>query len=173
MDVESCMVGRRSVRKFKPGRVPDEVIRRGIELAEAAPCAGNLQEREYIVVRNASMKKAISSASLGQSEPISADVNVVFCASLERISDYGRRGQELYAPQDVAASVQNFLLYIHSQGYGAVWIGAFDERGVSEALSLPSYIRPMAIVPVGLPGEVPRPPEKRPLDEKIHREKWD
>ena len=173
MDVENCITGRRSIRRYKPGRVSDEVIRRGIELAEAAPDAGNLQEREYIVVRDAATKKALSAASLGQPQPQTADVVVVFCSSDERISDYGKRGIELYAPQDAAAAVQNFLLYIHSLGLGAVWIGAFNESQVSEALGLPRYMRPMAIVPVGLPGEVPRPSEKRPLDEKIHKEKWD
>jgi nitroreductase len=173
MDIENCIMGRRSIRKYKPGRVSDEVIRRGIELAEAAPDAGNLQEREYVVVRDAAVKKALSRASLGQTQPQSADVVVVFCSSDSRISDYGKRGIELYAPQDVAAAVQNFLLYIHSQGLGAVWIGAFNESQVCEALGLPRHIRPLAIVPVGMPGEVPRQSEKRPLNEKIHREKWD
>lgn len=166
-------MGRRSVRKYKPGRVSDEVIRRGIELAESAPDAGNLEEREYIVVRDPAVKKALSAASLGQPQPQTADVVVVFCSSDERISDYGKRGTELYAPLDVGAAVQNFLLFIHSQGLGAVWIGAFSETKVSEALGLPRYIHPMAIVPIGLPGEVPSQAEKRPLDEKIHREKWD
>lgn len=118
MDVENCIMGRRSIRKYKPGRVSDEVIRRGIELAEAAPDAGNLQEREYVVVRDATIKKALSAASLGQPQPKTADVIVIFCSSEERISGYGKRGIELYAPQDVAAAVQNFLLYIHSQGLG-------------------------------------------------------
>ena len=166
-------MGRRSVRKYKPGRVSDEVVRRGIELAESAPDAGNLQEREYIIVRDSEVKKALSAASLGQPQPQTADVVVVFCSLEERISDYGKRGAELYAPQDVAAAVQNFLLFIHSQGLGAVWIGAFNEAKVSDVLGLPRFIRPMAIVPVGLPGEVPSQAEKRPLDEKIHREKWD
>jgi nitroreductase len=173
MDVENCITGRRSIRKYKPGRVSDEVIRRGIELAEAAPNAGNLQEREYVIVRDVTVKKALSTASLGQPQPQKADVVIVFCSSEVRISDYGKRGIELYAPQDVAAAVQNFLLYIHSQGLGAVWIGAFNESQVSDALGLPRHIRPIAIVPVGLPGEVPKQSEKRPLDGKIHREKWD
>jgi nitroreductase len=173
MDVENCITGRRSVRKFKRGNVSDELVRRGIELAESAPDAGNVQEREYVIVRDPEVKKALSAASLGQPQPQTADVVVVFCSSEERISKYGKRGIELYAPQDVAAAVQNFLLFIHSQGLGAVWIGAFNEAMVSEALGLPRFIRPMVIVPVGLPGEVPNPVEKRPLAEKTHMEKWD
>lgn len=173
MDIEDCILGRRSIRRFKAGRVPDEVIRRGLELAEAAPCAGNLQEREYVIVRDQTVKQALSSAALSQLSPKMADVVVVFCASLDRISNYGRRGADLYAPQDVAAAIENFLLYVHSQGYGAVWIGAFNEGEVTSALNLPLYIRPFAIVPVGVPAEVPNAPRKKPLESKIHREKWD
>lgn len=172
MDIENCILGRRSVRVYRPGGIPDEAIERGIELAEQAPCAGNLQEREYVVVRSREVKEKLSSAALSQPQPKEANVVVVFCANLERMGNYGRRGAELYAPQDVAAAIENFLLFIHSQGYGAVWIGAFTESKVSEALDLPGYIKPLAIVPVGIPGEVPKAPSKRPLNEKIHYEKW-
>jgi len=173
MDIENCILGRRSVRRYKPGRIPDEVISRGIELADTAPSAGNLQEREYIVVRDPDVRKALSSAALGQSQPMDADVVVVFCANMDKMGNYGRRGTELYTPQDIAAAIENFLLYIYSQGYGAVWIGAFTESEVSAILDLPKYIKPLAIVPVGIPGEIPAPPPKKPLSEKVHSEKWD
>jgi len=172
MDIESCILGRRSIRRYRTGKVPDAVIRFGLELANAAPSAGNLQAREFVVVRDDTLKKALSEAALGQSQPEMSDVSVVFCANLDRVSSYGRRGAELYVLQDVAAAVQDFLLYVHSQGFGAVWIGAFNENAVSTALDLPSFIRPLAIVPIGVPGETPRPPPKRPLDEMIHSEKW-
>ena len=173
MDIENCILGRRSVRRFRKGSVPDDVIMRGIELAESAPNAGNLQEREYIVVRNQGTKERLSAAALQQPQPSQADVVVVFCANLDRMGDYGRRGTEIYVPQDVAAAIENFLLYIHSQGFGAVWIGAFTESEVSAALDLPKFIKPLALVPVGLPGEVPKTPSKRPHREKVHNEKWD
>jgi len=173
MDIENCMLGRRSIRRYRQGSVPDEIVMRGIELAEAAPSAGNLQEREYVVVREPAVKKALSSAALRQPQPVEADVVVVFCANLDKMGDYGRRGAELYTPQDVAAAIENFLLYVHSQGYGAVWIGAFTESEVSSVLNLPEYIKPLAMVPVGLPGEIPKPPMKRPFREKVHNEKWD
>lgn len=172
MDIESCMLGRRSIRAYRHGKVPDAVIRFGLELANAAPSAGNLQAREFIVVTEEPIKKALSEAALGQVQPIAAPVCVVFCANLERIESYGRRGSDIYVLQDVAASIENFLLYVHSQGFGAVWIGAFNESAASKALELPHYIRPLAIVPVGAPGEVPGPPRKRLLEEMIHREKW-
>ena len=172
MDLEECMLGRRSIRRYRNGKVPDEIVRHALELANAAPSAGNLQAREFIIVRDLERKQLLSKAALGQSEPYQADLNVVFCANLQRIGNYGKRGKELYVLQDVAAAIENFLLYVHSQGLGAVWIGAFNEKAVSDALELPPHIRPLAIVPVGIPGEVLEPPDRRPLDETTHMEKW-
>lgn len=172
MNLESCILSRKSVRKYRPGTISDAVIRFGLELANAAPSAGNLQARDFVVVRDSSIKAALSEAALNQPQPKNADVVVVFCANLERISSYGKRGAELYVLQDVAAAIENFLLYIHSQGLGAVWIGAFNERAVARILDLPPSVRPLAIIPVGLPGEVPLPDQKRDLGDIIHREKW-
>ena len=166
------MTGRRSIRRFKRGSISDEVIRHGLELANAAPSAGNLQARDFIIVRQPAQKRALTEAALGQEEIKEADLAVIFCANLERISSYGNRGEEFYVLQDVAAAVENFLLYIHSQGLGAVWIGAFNDAEVSRILALPPMIRPVAIVPVGIPGEVPARRPRRNLDDLIHREKW-
>ncbi|MEM2839179.1 MAG: nitroreductase family protein [Thermoplasmata archaeon] len=173
MDLESCILGRRSIRSFRPGHVPDEVILTGLRLASAAPSAGNTQEREFIIVRDRAQKERLMNAALGQESILESDVTVAFCGDLDMISSrYGKRGREFYIFQDVAAAVQNFLLYIHSQGLGAVWIGAFNDSEVSKVLGLPHHVIPIALVPVGKPGEVPRAPPRRELKEMLHLEKW-
>ena len=87
------------------------------------------------------------------------------CADHRIRNRYRERGITLYAPQDVAASVQNLLLTVHALGLGAVWIGAFREERASEALGLPAHLRPVAIVPVGVPDEDPEPPKHLPMDQ--------
>jgi nitroreductase len=37
----------------------------------------------------------------------------------------------------------------------AVWVGAFDEKRVSEILGLPKEHRPVAMLPIGYPNEKP------------------
>lgn len=173
MELENCILGRRSIRRFRPGNVPDELILTGLRLASAAPSAGNSQEWEYIIVRDRVQKERLTNASLGQRSILESDVTVVFCGNLERISArYGKRGQEFYVFQDVAAAIQNFLLYIYSQGLGAVWIGAFNDSEISDVLGLPYYVKPIALVPVGKPAEAPQAPPRRDLKEMLHWEKW-
>lgn len=172
MDVTTCIEGRTSIRDFRPDSIGDDIIDKALEMANLAPSAGNLQARDFIVVRNERTKKSLKEAALDQEYVLSAPVVVVFCANLERIRDYGERGRTLYCLQDVAAAVENFMLYLHSVGLGTVWIGAFHEKRAGETLGLPPHVRPVAIVPVGVPSVKGTPRGRLPLGQLVHREKW-
>jgi nitroreductase len=172
LEVVDAMEGRTSIRVFKPDPVDDEVINEGLRLANLAPSAGNLQARDFVVVRNRAAKKLLRQAAYGQDYVETAPVVIVFCANLERIAHYGDRGRELYCLQDVAASVQNMMLYVHSKGLGSVWVGAFDEKKASDALGLPANIRPVAMLPIGHPAESGVRRGRLPLAEITHREGW-
>jgi nitroreductase len=64
------------------------------------------------------------------------------------------------------------LLAAHALGLGACWIGAFDEERVVNILNLPSGVRPIAIVPLGYPDEVPLPPSRIELKDLIHLNRY-
>lgn len=172
MDVVDAMEGRTSIRVFRSDPVDDESVDEGLRLANLAPSAGNLQARDFVVVRNRGTKRLLKEAAYGQDYVESAPVVVVFCANLERIAHYGDRGKDLYCLQDVAAAVQNMTLYLHAKGLGSVWVGAFDERKASEALGLPEHVRPVAMLPIGHPAEKGVRRKRLPLAEMTHRERW-
>ena len=172
MDVADAIEGRTSIRVFKDEPIDDETVQEALRLANLAPSAGNLQARDFIVVRNHRTKKLLMKAALGQDFVEAAPVVVVFCANLERIAHYGERGRRLYCLQDVAAAVQNAMLYLHSKGLGSVWVGAFDEDQAAAALNLPSHVRPVAMLPIGYPAERGVHRNRLPLSELVHRESW-
>lgn len=172
MDVEESIEGRRSIRSFDPEPLADSIIAEALRMANLAPSAGNLQARDFIVVKNAQTKKALAEAAFDQDFVRTAPVVVVFCANLQRIRHYGERGRTLYCLQDVAAAIENMTLYLHSKGIGSVWVGAFDEKMASRALSLPDYARPVALVPIGYPAEEGMRRSRLPLEDLVHREKW-
>jgi nitroreductase len=59
------------------------------------------------------------------------------------------------------------MLVATSEGLGTCWVGAFDESEVSKILNLPKNERPIVIVPVGFPKEVPSPPEREPTENLV------
>lgn len=118
------------------------------------------------------MRTALARAALDQEFLAQAPAVLVVCLNYSRITKYGRRGRDLYAIQDAAAATQNLLLAAHEAGFGATWVGAFDEGAVSRLLGLPNHVRPVALVPIGRPAESPAPPERLPLAEILHSERW-
>ncbi|MGE5676045.1 MAG: nitroreductase family protein [Mycobacterium leprae] len=53
---------RRSIRKYKPADVPDEMLLKAIDLATWAPNGGNFQPWQYVVVKNKSVINQIADA---------------------------------------------------------------------------------------------------------------
>jgi nitroreductase len=66
-ELEKLIKGRRSVRQWTDRPVPDDLIRRGIELATWAPNGGNFQGWHFVVVKNREvilkMAEAVQSAA--------------------------------------------------------------------------------------------------------------
>jgi hypothetical protein len=171
MEVADAIELRRSVRSYRAEDVPGGMIEAILHAGQMAPSAGNLQGREFIVVRDSGTRGLLSDAALKQRFILEAPVCIVVCANFTRTaSRYGKRA-ELYAVQDSAASVMNMMLLALDLGLGTCWVGAFDEKAVSELLNIPSGVRPVALLPVGYPDDSPMIPQR--LGNSIeHMEKW-
>ncbi len=104
------------------------------------------------------MKKAgdlrddLYEVALQQAPVREAPVLLVISAFYERTTGrYGERG-ERYVHMEAGHAAQNLYLQAESLDLGMVVIGAFDERGVSDALDLAKDEIPLYIIPVGHPG---------------------
>jgi nitroreductase len=171
LDVFEAIKGRRSIRTFKDQEVSAELVEKLVEAARWAPSAGNLQPWEFIIIRKPEVKRKLVEAAQGQSFLEEAPVVLVVCASENRSAQgYGVRGRTLYCLQDTGAAIQNLHLAAYALGLGTCWVGAFREDEAKEILKLPDGIRPVAIIPVGYPDEVPPPGRRRPTSEITHHE---
>jgi len=172
MEIKEAIEKRASVRAFTDDPVPDDLVMETLRLGTLAPSAGNLQARDFVVVRSPETKAKLAKAAFGQEFVEKAPVVIVCCANLARIRNYGIRGTDLYCLQDVAACVENMMLYVASQGFGSCWVGAFDETQVTKILELPENVRPVVILPVGVPKDPPRRTPRLKLEALMHEEKW-
>jgi nitroreductase len=158
---------RRSVRRFLNKLIPKEIQDALKEAIMWAPSAGNLQSRKFYFIFNQTIKKDLVKAALGQSFIAKAPLVIVGCVDLRIKDHYGERGVNLYAVQDVSASIQNVLLVAHELGLASVWIGAFCEDEVSKILKLPRFLRPISIIPVGYTSIHPRTPGRVSVEDAI------
>ncbi|TXT55130.1 MAG: putative NADH dehydrogenase/NAD(P)H nitroreductase [Candidatus Thorarchaeota archaeon] len=170
------ITSRISVRKFKDQEIPEEDIEKILQVGISAPSAGNRQPWRIIVVENSETKMKLAENAFNQSFLAKAPVVIVICAvPSESAERYGERGMNLYVYQDTAALAENILLAAHCMNYGSVWIGAFDEDSVVKTLEIPHTMRPVAIIPIGVPEysgeEMPDKRPRRPLKDIVSREK--
>jgi nitroreductase len=121
------------------------------------------------------IKKRLVAAAHHQKFIAAAPLVYVVCAVPEESAErYGKRGRKLYALQDTAAMTLNILYGAHLHGYGACWIGAFEEDEVSKVLNIPSDMRPVSMVPVGrIDGDLPPLRGRKSLSEIVVRERFE
>lgn len=161
-EVIENILTRCSVRKFIPNKpIENEKLEAIINAGIAAPSAGNIQPWRVIVIKSQNLKDEITKAALNQKFISEAPLVIVVCADRKAASRaYSDRGANLYVYQDTAAMTQNMLLAAHSLGLGSCWVGAFNDRKVSEILGLPEGVIPVSIIPIGyyeiLPPKTPR-----------------
>ncbi|MCW4030212.1 MAG: nitroreductase family protein [Candidatus Bathyarchaeota archaeon] len=171
MDFYSTIDNRRSIRRFTKETVPQEVLNRLLDAGRRAPSAGNAQPWAFIVVTLQAIKELIMKAAYGQRAIGQSSVLIVVCADEKRAEEaYGDRGKSLYCLQDTAAAVENILLAATASGLGACWMGAFNEAELRTIIKAPPHMRPVAVIPVGIPNESPPQRSRRELIEIVYKE---
>ncbi len=163
-----------SIRKFEQGPIPDADLQTILAVGVSAPSAGNRQPWRLVVVKDQSIKDRLAEGAFGQSFVATAPVVIVVCGvPAESAERYGERGAELYVFQDTAALTENILLAAHVLGYGACWVGAFDDETIASVLKTPPGVRPLAIIPIGIPAKpVSAKRQRRSLSEIVVRESF-
>lgn len=202
MDITQLVKSRRSIRRFKPTRVPREVIRAIMDLARWAPSAHNAQPWRLIVIDDKDVKRKLAT-EMGKAwlfdmrkDGVSRDkaermvklesweritkspIVVIPCLTVADMHKYPdprrRKAEYLMGVQSVAAYIQTLLLLAHHYGLGACWICAplFCQDAVKKALQLPKEFEPQAMIIMGYADEKPRSPLRKPLNEICVFNSW-
>ena len=202
MDIIQLVKSRGSVRKFKPIKVPREVIRAILDAARWAPSAHNSQPWRIIVIDKDGVKEKLAvemgktwildmqrnGVPLHEAEKIAEEecwsrvtkspLVIIVCLTMEDMHKYPdskrKKAEYLMAVQSVAAYIQNMLLLAHHYGLGACWICAplFCPNAVRNVLDLPHEIEPQAMIILGYPDENPEPPPRKALNEICVFNRW-
>ena len=170
MDFFEVIRARRSIRAFLPQPIEPDKLQQILEAINRAPSAGNLQGYEVYLVTNRSCLRALTQAAVGQDFIEQAQLALVFCAHPARSAQkYGQRGTTLYCLQDATIACATAQLAITALGLASVWVGAFDEDGIRQAIGVSNDLRPVAILPIGYAAETPEPRSRRALVDLVQR----
>lgn len=160
---------RHSVRKYRnDSAVEPEKLHAVLEMACAAPSAGDLQSYRIVVVKDAQKRAALAQAAGAQGFIADAPLCLVFCSDgLRAAHKYGERGRDLFALQDATIAATYAQLAIVAAGLASTWVGAFDEAAVVKSLALEPGLKPLALLSVGYAAELPEATPRRPLRDVV------
>ncbi|HLC34156.1 MAG TPA: nitroreductase family protein [Anaerolineales bacterium] len=168
MQFSQLIMARRSVRAYTAQPIEEGVVERLLNAVRCAPSAGNLQAYQVCLARSSAVRAALARAAGGQSFIEQAPLALVFCTNAGRAAArYGQRGATLYAVQDATIACTYAMLAAVEEGLACVWVGAFDEGAVRQAVGAPGEWTPIAILPIGYAAETPPVSPRRNLSDLV------
>jgi Nitroreductase len=179
MDFFEAVEKRRSIRRFKRVKIPEEDIKRIMEAGRLAPTDATLHLWSAVHLRD-DVKKAEIARLIGQQHVEEGSDFFVFLADLHRLKTLLRfRGRELaedrlalfvFAAIDAALAAENMALAATALGYGSCFIGAVQNVAgeLVKLLNLPPLTYPLFGLVIGVPDEDPPPRPRLPLEMLFH-----
>ncbi len=159
---------RHSVRSYQATAIEKEKLHAILEMACAAPSAGDLQSYQIIVVTKEQTRHELRQIADDQPFISEAPVSLIFCADTQRsAAKFGDRGSQLYAIQDATIAATFAQLATVAAGMASTWIGYFDEQKLTSLLDLAAGLKPIAMLSIGYPAELPEPSSRRQMTEVI------
>ena len=169
MEFFEVLKARHSIRAFQARAVEEEKLHSILNAVNGAPSAGNLQSYEVYLSRGAERAAALARATFHQDFVAQAPVVLVFCTHAARsAAQYGERGAQMYSMQDATIACTFAMLAATALDLATVWIGAFDPEAVRKVIGAPPEHVPVAVLPVGYPGQEPELTTRRALSELVH-----
>lgn len=161
MDFMDVVMKRRSIRRYKPDPVPDQVLDQMLEAARLAPSGGHRQPWHFVIVKDPETKGKLGIATWASEAPIV----VVGCTDPEVSARWHI--------VDLSIAFEHIVLAAANFGLGTCWLGkmGFDDT-IKEVLGIPEHMKVVAVTPLGYPAEPPKPKERKGLSEIVHYEKF-
>lgn len=174
----------RSIRRYKPDPVPDEVLNEILEAGVRASSSGNMQTYSIIVTRDRALREQLFVPHMEQSMVLDAPVLITFCADFHRMREWLRLNDApdnfdnfmsfMIAAIDATLVSQNVALAAESLGLGICYMGSTlancDQIG--RILRLPETVVPVVGFSLGYPDEDPAPRDRLPLAGLVHQETY-
>lgn len=164
--LEALLKTRRSIRRYRPDPVPDEMLVRVLEAGRWAPSASNRQPWTLVVVRNETVRRELAQhaaflfirwAHVGE-----APVLIALCG------DAKNRIYRQYLHEDIGLAGGQMMVQARALGLGTCWVGGVDREAMAQVLKLPDGLEVVGLLTLGFPAEDPPATPRKPLSEIVH-----
>ncbi|MBD5068573.1 MAG: NADPH-dependent oxidoreductase [Alistipes sp.] len=182
--MKNMLFKHRSIRKFRPTPIPQEVLRECLEAATRASTCGNMQLYSLVVTRDEALRRRLSPCHFDQPMVTEAPCLVTVCADVHRFTMWcEQRGADpaydnfewfVNAATDALLAAQNLCVQAEIHGLGICYLGTtlYTAAEIARILQLPKGVIPLTTIVMGYPDETPGLTDRLPLDAVVHYEKY-
>jgi len=175
MKAIDCIVGRRSIRKFKNDKINHSLLESIISTASFSPSWKNTQITRYIAIEDTSIIQKIADNFTPEFNAnivrqVSTLIAVTFIkgrCGFERDGSFSTNKGDRWQMFDVGAACQTFCLAAHEAGLGTVIMGIWDEDGITELLDIPETQELAALIAIGYPDISPEAPRRKSVEDLL------
>jgi len=173
---------RRDVRRFISRALPDDVLQRLLEAAAHAPSVGYMQPWNFILIRDAALRRSVHDAfaqanaeaqamfphekqalyaALKLEGILEASLNIAVTCDRRRFGPVvlGRTHQPEMDLYSTVCAVQNLWLAARAEGVGVGWVSIVKPEELKRILELPDGVVPVAYLCVGYTAHFAEEPE--------------
>jgi len=200
MDVITAIRERRAIKRFDPDHVmPEEDIRRLMELAMRSPTAFNIQHWRFVLVQDQALREEIRAVTWMQPQITEASLLVVLCADvqawrksperywrnaapevregiLEAMAAYYEGREQVQrdeAMRSLGIAAQTLMLAAKAMGYDSCPMDLSDFDAVGRLIGLPEDHLIGLFVAIGKGAQPPNPRGGQlPMEEVVFRNRF-
>ncbi|MBX7251284.1 MAG: nitroreductase family protein [Candidatus Promineofilum sp.] len=184
MDTLELIRHHRSIRRYRPDPIPDDLLTEVLDAGVRASSSGNMQTYSIIVTRDRALREQLYEPHMEQEMVLDAPALLTFCADFRRMRHWLRLSAApdnfdnfmsfMIAAIDATLVSQNVALAAEARGLGLCYMGSTlahcDQIG--RILQLPPGVFPVVGYSLGWPDEDPAPRDRLPLSGLVHHETY-
>jgi nitroreductase len=171
METWDAIRARRNVREFEDHALPPEHLNRILEAGRRAPSSRNWQPWDFILVTDREQLRELAKVWRGAGHVATSAATIALI--LPETNDGGERDRAQY---DLGQATMAMLIAAADLGIGSGHAAVADQDQARRVLGFPADRYAAYLIDLGYPADRPlapiRNPNRRPLEEVVHRGQW-
>lgn len=181
MEALRAILEHRSVRKYKPDPIPEDILMSIVEASLRGANTGNMQLYSVIVTTDQEIKEKLLPLHFNQAMVKEAPALLTFCVDIYRFSRWCELSDAepafdnflmfMLASIDATIVAQNCVVLAESFGLGTCYLGTtlYNAQEMAKVLNLPQGVFPLIALTVGYPAEIPPKTDRLPSRSVVHQ----
>lgn len=182
MNTIDLLLAHRSIRRYQPREIPQEVLDRILQCGTRASNTGNMQLYSVIVTRDPERRQEYAKLHYGQGDTCAAYLTI--CVDINRYHHWCRLNEcdepfgnflwLLSGTIDASLFAQNLCVAAEAEGLGFCYLGTvlYNAKAIADFLSLPHGVVPVITLSLGYPDQDQHLSERLPLEGVVHYENY-